>query len=154
MELMSCCHGFKIQNTQFQGAEEDFRGESLLAYQGQQSGLLKSNPAHVEWTISLIVTARNEVGARLCFHRRVWFCSRGGVSASVHAGIHPLWSRHPPEQTPLEQTSPPEQTPSTKQTPCSGHPPGSRHPTTTAEHAGRYGQCAGSTHPTGMQSCF
>ena len=55
MELMSCCHGFKGQNTQFQEAEEDFRGESLLAHQDQQSGLLKSYPAQVEWTISLIV---------------------------------------------------------------------------------------------------
>ena len=24
----------------------------------------------------------------------------------------------------------------------------------SAEHAGRYGQCAGGTHPTGMQSCW
>ena len=29
-----------------------------------------------------------------------------------------------------------------------------QHPTPGAEHAGRYGQCAGGTHPTGMQSCF
>ena len=44
-----------------------------------------------------IFTARNEVGARLCFHRRVWFCSqRGGVCLSA------CWD------TPLlpEQTSP------------------------------------------------
>ena len=38
------------------------------------------------------------------------------------------------------------------------HPPGadtplSRHPQPSAEHAGRYGQRAGGTHPTGMQSC-
>ena len=30
--------------------------------------------------------------------------------------------------------------------------PRSRHPPAT-EHAGRYGQRAGGTHPTGMQSC-
>ena len=64
----------------------------------------------------------------------------GGVSASVHAGIPPPWSRHPQEQTPpWEQTppgadppgaDPPDQTPSepstppgTKYTPL---PPGSR----------------------------
>ena len=41
-------------------------------------------------------------------------------SASVHAGIPPPWSRHPPG----------------------------------ADHAGRYGQRAGGTHPTGMQSCL
>ena len=113
----------------------------------------------------------------------------GGVSASVHAGIHPPrvdtpleqtppGSRHPPgadtppgsrhplgadppqqtppgsqtppgADTPWEQThTPREQTPPTADTPQSRHlPPG-------AEHAGRYGQRAGGTHPTGMQSCF
>ena len=45
-------------------------------------------------------------------------------------------------------TTPPGADPHQEQT-----PPGSRH-TPTAEHAGRYGQCAGSTHPTGMQSCL
>ena len=45
-----------------------------------------------------------------------------------------------------------------------GYPPGRRHPPggrlprggtppLSAEHAGRYGQRAGGTHPTGMQSC-
>ena len=61
------------------------------------------------------------------------FCSQGGVSASVHPGIHP------PEQTP----------------PRSRHPPGvdtPMHPH-CAVHAGRYGQQAGGTHPTGMHSC-
>ena len=59
---------------------------------------------------------RNEVGARLYFHRRVWFCSQG-VSASVHIGIPPSdqapppgagtppWTRHthphPLDQAPL-----------------------------------------------------
>ena len=57
-------------------------------------------------------------------------------------GRHPPGSRHPPpEQTPpppsWNKAQPPEQT----------HPPG-------AVHAGRYGQQAGGTHPTGMQSCF
>ena len=53
-----------------------------------------------------------------------------------------------------EQTAPlgadthtPEQTP-----PRSRHPPGADTP--PADHAGRYGQHVGSTHPTGMQSCF
>ena len=43
----------------------------------------------------------------------------GGVSASVHAGIHTPGSRHPPEQTP-----PGADTHHWEQT----HPPGSRHP--------------------------
>ena len=48
----------------------------------------------------------------------------GGGSASVNAGIPPG------PGTPRDQA-----------------PPG-------AEHAGRYGQRAGGTHPTGMQSCI
>ena len=60
-------------------------------------------------------------------------------SASVHAGIPP--SPHP-HRDPRGAGTPQEQT-----------PPG---PGTTlgAEQAERYGQRAGGTHPTGMQSCF
>ena len=54
--------------------------------------------------------------------------------------------RHPPSgpgtPRPLEQTSPP----GTGTFPRCRHPP-------SAVHAGRYGQQAGGTHPTGMQSC-
>ena len=62
----------------------------------------------------------------------------GGVCLSAWWDTTPPapGSRHPPEQTPWEQTTPPEQT-----------PPG-------AEHAWIYGQRAGGTHPTGMQSCL
>ena len=63
-----------------------------------------------------------------------------GVSASVHAGIHPPGadpkSRHPQSRHPWEQTHP---------LPGADTPP--------AEHAGRYGQRVGGTHPTGMHSC-
>ena len=53
--------------------------------------------------------------------------------------------------TPLREQTPPEQTPPWDQ----AHPPGSRHPLPPgAEHARRYSQHAGGTHPTGMQSCF
>ena len=58
-----------------------------------------------------IITARNEVGARL------YFLFTGGGST---------WAGTPPGP---------------------GTPPG-------AVHAGRYGQQAGGTHPTGMHSCF
>ena len=63
-----------------------------------------------------------------------------GVSASVHAGIPPLWgqtppgSRHPPEQTPPGSRQPPgsrhppEQTLPWEQTPPRSTPPRSRHP--------------------------
>ena len=84
-----------------------------------------------------------------------------GVSAPLHAGIHTsrgIRGRQPPaadtplgadppaadipfEQIPQEQTSPLKQTPR------------SRHPLRTV-HAGRYGQQAGGTHPTGMHTCF
>ena len=54
----------------------------------------------------------------------------------------------PPEQTPLQSRHPPGVDPQ-------DWTPQSRHlsPPPAAEHAGRYGQRAGSTHPTGMQSC-
>ena len=58
----------------------------------------------------------------------------------------PPRSRH----TPPEQTSPraDTHTPTPEQTPPRSRPP------PKAEHARRYGQRAGGTHPTGMQSCF
>ena len=75
----------------------------------------------------------------------------------------PPRSRHPLEQTPLpqEQTPPGSRHPQ-EQTPLSRHPPPGadtpspreQTPPPGAEHAGRYGQRAGGTHPTGMQSCF
>ena len=70
----------------------------------------------------------------------------GGVSASVHAGIHtpPPWADtpYPPGSPPTpEQTPPHEQIPAGADTPL-------------AVHAGRYGQQAGGTHPTGMHTCF
>ena len=63
---------------------------------------------------------------------------------------------HPPprEQTPPPGADPPEQTPPRADT----HPPWSRHPPEQTpppgEHAVRYGQRTGGTHPTGMQSCL
>ena len=58
----------------------------------------------------------------------------GGGSAPLHAGIHRSSAEPeaaPPGADPLGPDTPP-----------------------SAVHAGRYGQQAGSTHPTGMQSCF
>ena len=66
-----------------------------------------------------------------------------GGSASVHAGIPPPRTRQPPppdQASPLGPGTPPDQA-----------PPRTRPPGT--EHAGRYSQRAGGTHPTGMQSC-
>ena len=67
---------------------------------------------------------------------------------------------HPPGTTPQEQTPPRADTPlGAKAHPRSRHPPGSRSTppgphTPPREHAMRYGQHAGGTHPTGMQSCL
>ena len=81
------------------------------------------------------VTARNEVGARLCFYTCLWFCLQGRGSAPLHGGINPP-PPGPEAGTPLGPGTPPDQAlPSTV-------------------HAGRYGQQAGGTHPTGMQSCW
>ena len=73
----------------------------------------------------------------------------GGGSASVHAGIPPR-SRNPPQ----EQAPPGPGTPQSRQPPGAGTPLGRRHPPPGKEHARRYGQRAGGTHPTGMQFCF
>ena len=64
-------------------------------------------------------------------------------SASVHAGIPP-----PQDHAPQGTMHPPVPcTPRDHPPPETMHPPG-------AEHAGRYSQRAGGTHPTGMQSCY
>ena len=84
----------------------------------------------------------------------------GGCLPQCMLGYTPPRSRHPPSRHPPEQTPqsrhpfagsrpPPEQTPSPQSRP---HP--SRHPPPPADHARRYGQRAGGTHPTGMQSCI
>ena len=83
-----------------------------------------------------------------------------GGSASEHAGIPPPQTRHPPgKRPPQEQTSPGGDPPGAE--PPGSRPPGpgpreetprSRHPPVQSMLG--YGQHAGSTHPTGMQSCF
>ena len=83
-----------------------------------------------------------------------------GGSASVHAGIPPPRpDTHPPGSRPPWNQAPPPPGPGaplgpgTLQGPKVGTPPRTRgrHPP-GAVHAGRYGQLAGGTHPTGMQS--
>ena len=72
-----------------------------------------------------MITARNEVGARLCF---TCVCDSA------------CWDTPSPADFPRSRP------------PGSRHPP-SRHPT-RAVHAGRYGQQVGGTHPTGMHTCY
>ena len=52
----------------------------------------------------------------------------GGVSASVHAGIHTLLGRHTPGQTPLGQTHPWSRHPPPAHTPGQSPPPGQTPP--------------------------
>ena len=70
---------------------------------------------------------------------------RGGCLPQCMVGYH----TPPGADTPQKQTPPREQTP-----PRADTPPWSRHPPPATEHAGRYGQRVGGTHPTGMQSSF
>ena len=86
---------------------------------------------------------------------------RGG-SAPLHAGIHPPQDQRQASPSPDQRQAPPRADtpvgpvtphPGPEGTPQEQTPPQTRHPPSTV-HAGRYGQQAGSTHPTGMQSCF
>ena len=86
----------------------------------------------------LFITARKRSLGQGNIFTPVCHSVHGGGSASVHDGIPPF----PPDQASPDQSPPPKP----------GTPPRTRHPP-GAEHAGRYGQCAGGTHPTGMQSC-
>ena len=98
----------------------------------------------------------NEVWGKVIFLRLFVILFTGGVCLSAFwdttsrkhtpprsthtPGKHtPPWEAHPPGSTP-----PPE----------AHHPPEKHTPSFGAEHAGRYGQRAGGTHPTGMQFCF
>ena len=72
---------------------------------------------------------------------------RGRVSASVYAGIPSPRSRHPPGEDTPSLGADPSPPPSAADTLLGPDPP-------CGVHAGRYGQQAGGTHPTGMHSCF
>ena len=74
-------------------------------------------------------------------------------------GNRPPGTRHPLGADPPRTRQPPESRPPRPGTPPGpGTPLGSRptrrRPPLGAEYAGRYGQRAAGTHPTGMQSCF
>ena len=81
-----------------------------------------------------VFTAANEVWGKVIFlHLFVILFTGGGGSASVHAGRSPRRRHPPPRRRPPRGGTPPRR-----------YPPGT-------ELAGRYSQCAGGTHPTGMQ---
>ena len=83
--------------------------------------------------------------------------NRGKGGTSHPQEQTPPQSRHPPRATPPWSRHPPPQS-RNPHPPRADTPPGSRQPppeqTHPGEHAVRYGQRAGGTHPTGMQSCF
>ena len=110
-----------------------------------KASLLKigSNLLYYNW--NQILPPANEVCKGHVLHLSVSHSVHRGVVCSVYAGIHPPpRSRQPSwKQTPTWRQSPPEaDTPLGKQT-----PPGE-------VHAGRYGQQASGTHPTGMYTCL
>ena len=74
------------------------------------------------------------------------FCSQGGLTQCMLGYTPQTRGRHPPNRCrhPLQTRG--------KHPPRNRHPPGAdTHPCTV--HAGRYGQQAGGTHPTGMHTC-
>ena len=118
--------------------------------QGKRMSALADPPPDQRWSLKqavcilleyIFVTARKQSLRSLCFHRCL-SVHRGGCLPHCMLGY-----------TPQEQTPPRPDT-----IPGNRHPPGSRHPplpkqTPPAVHAGRYGQQAGGTHPTGMHTC-
>ena len=99
---------------------------------------------------------------------KVMFClSTGGVSAPLHAGIHPLGpeadtplGRHPPGRHPLGRHPPARcmlgYTPPQSSACWDTHSPAQcmLGYTPLAQCMLGYGQQAGGTHPTGMHSCY
>ena len=83
-----------------------------------------------------------KLGKVMFLHVSVILFTGGGGLPHCMLGYTP----HPPPG-PKAGTPPPEYTPPSR------HPPQDQAPPPSAVHAGRYGQQAGGTHPTGMQSC-
>ena len=91
-----------------------------------------------------------KLGQGYIFTRICDSVNKGGICLSA-CWDTPLQEQTPPgSRPPPRSRHPPEQTPPTRQEQT---PPGTRQPP-GAEHAGRYGQRANGTHPTGMQSCY
>ena len=104
-----------------------------LALQWRIQVFLRREATTTQGCANLFITARNEVGARLCFYVCVCDSVHRGRFASVHAGMPP-----PPSKETLSWQG---------RSPWQGDP-------LCAIHAGRYGQQAGGMHPTGMQFLF
>ena len=68
------------------------------------SGTLISTSSRNVWKLPNVlpfITARNEVGARLCFYTCLWFCSQGGgIPACIACGIQGGWYPSMPCRSP------------------------------------------------------
>ena len=86
----------------------------------------------IAFECSLIFTARNEVGARLYFHRRLWFCPRGGEYLGTYTPqtrCTPLGPGTPPRTRYQVHSPRPGTPPATRYTPRTRYtPPGPRTP--------------------------
>ena len=132
-----CNRSVSVQDTQFPSC---FLCWSMMMYPPLMSTLYEmsffvqnENPDD-----RVIITARNEVGTRLCFYTCLWFCSHGG--GCLVLGV---CSQGVPAPEESSRGGGGCDIPACTE----ADPPG-------AVHAGRYGQQAGGTHPTGMYSCF
>ena len=105
------------------------------------------------YRICIITTCKRSLGQGNIFSSMCQeFCSQGGVPGQV-----PPWAGTPsPRQVhPWAGTPPPDRYPPGMYTlPLGRNTPLGRYTPTGTVHAGRYGQQAGGTHPTGMHSCF
>ena len=125
----------------------------------------------LKFALHSIFTARNEVGARLCFYRCVWFCSQGGGEYLTRyppgpgtppgtRHTHPPWDQvHPGTRytppgtryTPLDQVHPPRTryTPQARYPPDQVHPPGTRYTPLTRYPPGTRYTPRDQVHPPG-----
>ena len=76
-----------------------------------------------------------------------------GICHSVNRGAGGLFTGGVVSQHALRQTLPQSRHPPRAETPPDKTPPRQDTPPPRAEHAARYGQRTGGTHPTGMQTC-
>ena len=138
-----------------------------LLYHSHHRAILQSPPltklGKRNAVLFSLLSPANEVWGKVIFlHLSVILFTGGTWAGAPLAGTPPWPGTHPRDQvyppsryTPRDQVHPPG--PGTP--PGQVHPPGTRYTSLAgtplgAVHAGRYGQEAGGTHPTGMHSCF
>ena len=104
-----------------------------------------------------VITARKGSLQRLRFYTCLSISHSvhggGGVCPSACWDARSPWTRgrHPPSIGMLHYL---RKTLDQRQTPGTPTPGPEAHPSAQAVHAGRYGQQAGGTHPTGMYTCW